>query len=90
VIVDLLGGEFGSYDRFRREFTQAAITVEVSGWAALALCRQTGRLMIMQIEKHNINVYPTFPVLVVLDVFEHACYIDYRNRRADFVEPSGI
>jgi Fe-Mn family superoxide dismutase len=78
--------EFGSFERFRKEFTQAAVSVEGSGWAALTVCRQTGRPIIMQIEKHNTNVYPTFPILMVLDVFEHAYYIDYKNRRADFVE----
>lgn len=84
-LADLINAEFGSYERFRKEFTQAAVTVEGSGWAALTICRQTGRLMIMQIEKHNTNVYPAFPILMVLDVFEHAYYIDYKNRRADYV-----
>jgi Fe-Mn family superoxide dismutase len=83
---DIIEKEFGSFERFRREFTQAAVSVEGSGWAALTMCRQTGRPIIMQIEKHNINVYPTFPILMILDVFEHAYYIDYKNRRADFVE----
>jgi len=85
-----LGGtierEFGSFDRFRKEFAQAAVSVEGSGWAALTLCKQTNRPLVMQIEKHNINVYPTFEILMVLDVFEHAYYIDYKNERAKFVE----
>lgn len=78
--------EFGSFERFKQEFTQAANSVEGSGWAALTLCRQTGRPIIMQIEKHNTNVYPMFRILMVLDVFEHAYYIDYKNERARFVE----
>jgi Fe-Mn family superoxide dismutase len=40
----------------------------------------------MQVEKHNVNVYPTFQILMVLDVFEHAYYIDYKNERAKFIE----
>ncbi|MEM2341612.1 MAG: superoxide dismutase [Candidatus Bathyarchaeia archaeon] len=84
-LAELIEKEFGSFERFRKEFTQVAVSVEGSGWAALTICGQTGRLLIMQIEKHNINVYPTFPILMVLDVFEHAYYIDYKNRRADFV-----
>jgi Fe-Mn family superoxide dismutase len=83
---DMIEREFTSFDRFKREFTQAAISVEGSGWGALAFCRQTKRPMIMQIEKHNTNVYPDFKILVVLDVFEHAYYIDYKNDRARFVE----
>jgi Fe-Mn family superoxide dismutase len=83
---DWLEREFGSFDRFKKEFTQAATSVEGSGWAALSRCTQTSRPLIMQIEKHNTNVYPTYKVLMVLDVFEHAYYIDYKNDRAKFVE----
>jgi Fe-Mn family superoxide dismutase len=78
--------EFGNFERFKKEFTQAAVSVEGSGWAALTFCRQTRRPIIMQIEKHNTNVYPTFRILMVLDVFEHAYYIDYKNDRAKFVD----
>lgn len=85
-LADACNKEFGSFERFRREFTQAALSVEGSGWAALSLCRQTGRLMMMQIEKHNTNIYPSFPILMVVDVFEHAYYIDYRNKRGAFIE----
>ena len=83
---DVLDREFGSFERFRKEFTQAATSVEGSGWAALSFCRQTGRPIIMQIEKHNVNVYPMFRILMVLDVWEHAYYLDYRNERAKFID----
>ena len=86
VLGEALDKEFGSFERFKKEFSQAAVSVEGSGWAALTLCKQTGRPIIMQIEKHNANVYPMFRILMVLDVFEHAYYIDYKNDRAKFVE----
>jgi len=86
VLGDAIEREFGSLERFKKEFTQAAVSVEGSGWAALTFCRQTNRPIIMQIEKHNTNVYPTFRILMVLDVFEHAYYIDYKNERAKFVD----
>ena len=86
VLGDAIEREFGSFERFKKEFTQAAVTVEGSGWAALTFCRQTNRPIIMQIEKHNTNVYPMFRILMVLDVFEHAYYIDYKNERGKFVD----
>lgn len=85
-IGDVIEKEFGGFERFKKEFTQTAISVEGSGWAALTFCMQTDRPIIMQIEKHNTNVYPMFRILMVLDVFEHAYYIDYKNERAKFVE----
>ena len=89
VLNDAIEKEFGSFERFVKEFTQAAVSVEGSGWATLTFCRQTKRPLIMQIEKHNTNVYPGFRILMVLDVFEHAYYIDYKNERAKFVKLSG-
>jgi len=86
LIGDAIEKEFKSFERFKKEFTQAAVSVEGSGWAVLAFCKQTSRPIIMQIEKHNMNVYPMFRILMVLDVFEHAYYIDYKNERAKFVE----
>lgn len=78
--------EFGGFERFKKEFAQAATSVEGSGWAALAFCRKTDRPIIMQVEKHNTNVYPMFEILMVLDVWEHAYYLDYKNERARFVD----
>jgi len=85
-LADVLKKEFGSFERFKKEFTTAAASTEGSGWAALAWCGLTGRPRIMQIEKHNVNVYPMFRILMVVDVWEHAYYLDYKNERAKFLE----
>ncbi len=85
-VSDVIQKEFGSFERFKKEFSQAATSVEGSGWAVLAMQQCVERPLIMQIEKHNLNVYPSFRILMVLDVWEHAYYIDYKNDRAKFVE----
>jgi Fe-Mn family superoxide dismutase len=85
-LAQALDAEFGKFDRFKKEFTQAAASVEGSGWAALSYCRMTGRPIILQVEKHNINAIPGFTILMVLDVWEHAYYIDYKNDRPKFIE----
>jgi Fe-Mn family superoxide dismutase len=85
-IAALIDKEFGSFDRFKMEFTKAAVGVEGSGWAVLAMQECVARPLIMQVEKHNVNVFPGFRILMDLDVWEHAYYVDYKNDRAKFVE----
>ncbi len=85
-IGDVINKEFGSFYRFKKEFTQVANSVEGSGWAAMVFCGHIERPELVQIEKHNVNVTPQQKVLLVLDVWEHAYYLDYKNDRAKFVE----
>ncbi len=81
-----IGDTFGDFNTFIEKFSRVAMSVEGSGWAALAYCPRTERLLPMQIEKHNVNLYPTFPILMAIDVFEHAYYLDYVNDRAKYLE----
>jgi Fe-Mn family superoxide dismutase len=85
-LADAINKEFGSFSQFKAEFSKAAATTEGSGWAALAIDVKTKQLAIMQIEKHNVNVYTGFYIVMVLDVWEHAYYLDYKNERPKFVE----
>lgn len=85
-IGDAIMQEYGSYERFKKEFTQVAVSAEGSGWAALTYCHGSQRVGIMQIEKHNVNWPAGYPLLMCLDVWEHAYYLDYKNDRAKFVE----
>ena len=85
-VAELIISEFGNFARFKKEFTQAAVSCEGSGWAALTHCKKSNRLDIIQIEKHNVNFPAGSPVLMVVDVWEHAYYLDYKNDRAKFVE----
>ncbi len=85
-IAEYIKKDFGSFERFKKEFSQTAITTEGSGWAVLVMCKSTDRLFILQYEKHNVNLVPRWTPLLVLDVWEHAYYLDYKNVRPDFVE----
>jgi Fe-Mn family superoxide dismutase len=85
-LAEAINDTFGSFAQFKAEFSKAAATTEGSGWAALAIDVKTKQLAIMQIEKHNVNVYTGFYIVMVLDVWEHAYYLDYKNERPKFVE----
>lgn len=77
--------EFGSYKDFQKEFEALAKSVEGSGWATLIYCPMTKRISLMQIEKHNTNIIPNHPIILVLDMFEHAYYIDHKNEKAKYI-----
>jgi superoxide dismutase, Fe-Mn family len=85
-VADMINMGFGSFDRFKKQFTMAASSVEGSGWAALVAHQCIARPLIMQVEKHNVNMYAGFQILMVLDVWEHAYYLDYKNERPKFIE----
>jgi Fe-Mn family superoxide dismutase len=78
--------DFGSFERFKTEFAETAKSVEGSGWALLTWHKEHGNLNIIQVEKHNVNFYPEQKILLALDVWEHAYYLDYKNDRAKFIE----
>lgn len=78
--------DFGSFDRFRTQFLAATKKVEASGWSVLGLEPMNGQLLILQAEKHqNLTMWGTLP-LMVCDVWEHAYYLQYENRRGDYVD----
>lgn len=85
-IAEYIDKTFGNFERFKKEFSQTAISTEGSGWAVLVMCKNTDRLFNLQYEKHNVNLVPRWTPLMVLDVWEHAYYLDYKNVRPDYVE----
>jgi Fe-Mn family superoxide dismutase len=77
--------DFGSLEAFKKQFSAAAAAVEGSGWAILGWNPLFQQLQILQAEKHqNLTLWGIAPVLV-LDVWEHAYYLKYQNRRAEFI-----
>ncbi|WP_282140622.1 superoxide dismutase [Cytobacillus oceanisediminis] len=77
---------FGSFERFKNHFTEAAKQVEGVGWAILVWSPRARRLEILQSERHMLlTQWDTIPLLV-LDVWEHAYYLQYKNNRGDYVK----
>lgn len=78
--------DFGSFKSFQSQFSAVAIAVEGSGWAVLVWNPFLRKLEIVQVEKHqNLSVWGSFPLLI-LDVWEHAYYLKYQNKRAEWVK----
>ncbi len=78
--------DFGSYDKFREEFKNAALTQFGSGWAWLVADKVGGKLSIAKTGNAGTPLANGQVAVLTCDVWEHAYYVDYRNRRPDYVD----
>ena len=76
--------DFGSVEKFKEELTQAALTQFGSGWAWLYL--DGGKLKVGKTGNADTPLAHGQKPLFTIDVWEHAYYVDFQNRRADFVK----
>ena len=76
--------DFGSFDKFKEEFTQAGITQFGSGWAWLVI--EGGKLKVTKTPNADLPMKHGQKALLTMDVWEHAYYIDYRNARPKYIE----
>jgi Fe-Mn family superoxide dismutase len=83
-IADKINADFGSFDKFAEEFKNAGATLFGSGWAWLTL--RDGKLNLMQGANADTPIIQGQKPLLVVDVWEHAYYLDYQNRRPDFLQ----
>lgn len=84
-LLHAINQSFGSYEKFKHQFSMAAKNVEGSGWAILVWVPKTQRLEILTAEKHqNLTQWTTIPILA-LDVWEHAYYLQYKNDRGTYI-----
>ncbi|MEV8180944.1 superoxide dismutase [Specibacter sp. NPDC078692] len=77
---------FGSFDAFRAHFTAAAMGIQGSGWALLSFEGLGGNIIIEQLFDQQGNVPVATTPLLMLDMWEHAFYLDYVNVKADYVK----
>ena len=80
----LLERDFGSVDAFKKEFEQKGATLFGSGWVWLSADKD-GRLVVTQQRNAENPVTDGLTPLLTFDVWEHAYYLDYQNRRADYL-----
>ena len=85
-LASAIDDQFGSFDKFTAHFTAAAMGVQGSGWAVLAYDSIGKNITIFQLFDQQGNVPLGLVPLLMLDVWEHAYYLDYKNVRADYVK----
>ena len=78
--------QFGSFDKFHAHFTAAATTLQGSGWAILGYDTIGGNLVVLQLTDQSGNIPAAIIPVVMLDMWEHAFYLDYQNVKPDYVK----
>jgi Fe-Mn family superoxide dismutase len=84
-LADAIGESFGSFDGLKSQLSEAALNVQGSGWGALAWEPLGKRLVVEQVYDHQGNIGNGTVPLLVLDMWEHAYYLQYRNVKGDWV-----
>ncbi len=84
-LAELITRDFGSFEEFQKQMESAAVSLFGSGWAWLSVDKE-GKLQITQESNAGNPLRQGNKPLMCIDVWEHAYYIDYRNRRADHVK----
>lgn len=84
-LMQQINTDFGSYDKFKAQFTESSKVVEASEWNLLVWVPDFNRLEVLQCEKHqNLTLWGCMPLLV-LDMWEHSYYLQYKTSRADYI-----
>ena len=84
-MLDDINASFGSYENFRKAFKEAAISQFGSGWAWLVR-KENNTLAIVKTSNADTPIAHNLEPIAVIDVWEHAYYLDYQNKRGDFVD----
>jgi Fe-Mn family superoxide dismutase len=85
-LADQISKDFGGFDKFKAQFSDAFKTIEGSGWAMLIYEPVSEQLIISQIEKHNLNHIAQSEVILCSDGWEHSWYLQYLNDKAKYGE----
>ena len=84
-LAEAIGRDFGSFEKFKSHFNAVALTLQGSGWAVLGYDHIGGRLVVQQLTDQQGNISVNLTPLLMLDMWEHAFYLQYKNVKADYV-----
>lgn len=84
-LAEAINRDFGSFEKFKDNFTNAALSLQGSGWAVLGYDHVAGRLVVEQMTDQQGNLSINLTPLLLLDMWEHAFYLQYKNVKADYV-----
>ena len=85
-LMEQIKKDFGSYEVFKKQMTEAAKVVEASGWCILAWVSLFNKLEVLQCEKHqNLTLWGCKPLLV-LDMWEHSYFLQYKSNREEYIK----
>ena len=85
-IAEAIDRDFGSFEGFKKQFSAVANGLQGSGWAVAGYDHIAGRLIIQQMTDQQGNISVDFTPVLMLDMWEHAFYLQYKNVKADYVE----
>ena len=85
-LADVLDETFGGFPAFRQQMTEAAATIQGSGWALASWEPVAGRLVVQQVHDHQGNHGQGTVPLLAIDAWEHAYYLQYENRKTEFFD----
>ena len=85
-LADAVKASFGGHEAFEKLFAATAMAVQGSGWAILGYDALSRELQVIQAEKHQNQTLQSITPILAIDVWEHAYYLKYQNKRADYVK----
>lgn len=85
-LAEAINRDFGSFEKFKDHFSNAALSLQGSGWAVLGYDHVAGRLVIEQMTDQAGNTSINLTPILMLDMWEHAFYLQYKNVKADYVK----
>ncbi|WKK60531.1 superoxide dismutase [Corynebacterium sp. P3-F1] len=85
-LAEAINRDFGSFEGFQKQFEGVATSLQGSGWAVLGYDHIAGRLIIQQLTDQQGNVSVDFTPVLMLDMWEHAYYLQYKNVKADYAK----